>query len=68
MKTRDVYFAAYLKMKGYKVVDFILIDQHRAEFKFDITKEEYKKMKLEFVTSESSKIKQCMEVLKDLIH
>lgn len=67
METRDLFFAAFLRLKGYEVSDFKMIDKRKAIYVFGISKEDYKKMKLEFMKSDISKIKQFQEELKDLI-
>ena len=66
-KTRDLWFGAFLKFKGYKVSDFTLLNK-RGEFWFDISNEDWKKLKLEFDNSDISKMKWMLESLKDLIN
>lgn len=67
-KTKDLMFAGYLKVKGYKVVDFTKLDtnRHIAEYSFDIDDATWKMLKLEFDQSDASRIKWAMEQLKDL--
>ena len=68
METTDIWFAAFLKFNGYSLSDYTVISRGKGRYKFDISKEDYKKAKLEFLSSESSKIKQIMEELKDLLY
>jgi hypothetical protein len=65
--TTDLFFAAFLKMKGYELQDFEVISKGRGKFKFKISDEDYKKMKLEFLKSDISRLKQIIEELKDLV-
>ena len=65
-KITDLWFAAFLKSKGYELADFELKHRGKGVYIFEIEDEEYKKLRLEFFKSEISKIKQIMEELKDL--
>lgn len=67
-ETTDLFFAAYLVVKGFKVVDFIKVMPRKGKFIFEIKDEEYKTLKLDFTQSEVSKIKQTIEELKDLLY
>ena len=66
-KLTDLWFAAYLKMKGYILCDYEITGPHRARFVFDISDEDYKKERMAFFKSDISKIKQITEELKDLV-
>ena len=66
--TTDLFFAAFLKFKGFELKDFEVIAKGRGRYKFKISKEDYKQMKLEFIASDISKIKQNMEEIKDLLY
>jgi hypothetical protein len=68
METTDIWFASFLKLKGYKLVDFTLIGKGKGKYKFDISSVDWKKEKMEFIVSDISKIKQHMEELKDLLY
>ncbi len=65
--TTDLFFAAFLKLKGYALEDFDVISKGKGKFKFKISTEDYKKMKLEFLHSDISMLKQIIEELKDLV-
>lgn len=65
-KITDLWFASYLKCKGYELVDFELLHRGKGVYIFDIEEEEYKKMRIEFFKSDISKIKQIQESLKDM--
>ena len=66
--TTDLFFAAYLKVKGFTLVDYTLLSRGKGKFFFDISDEDYKKNKLDFIASDISKIKQSIEELKDLLY
>ena len=66
--TTDIWFASYLKYKGYELTDFTLVTRGRAKYLFKIDEDIWKKEKFEFLRSDLSKLKQIMEELKDLIY
>jgi len=68
MKTSDIFFAAFLRLKGYSVKDFEVISRGRGKFIFDISEDEWKACKLEFMKSDINKIKLHQEELKDLLY
>lgn len=68
MNTTDLFFASYLKLKGYKLTNYKVVSRGKGRYFFEITDEEYKKEKLEYSNSDISKIKQISESLKDLLY
>lgn len=66
--TTDVWFASYLKLRGFAIGTFEVIERNKGRFYFIISDAEWKRMKIEFDTSETSKIKQMQGALKDLLH
>jgi hypothetical protein len=66
MKTTDIWFASFLKFKEYSLIDYEVIARGKAKYHFDISDEDWKKMKLEYLNSDLSKLKQIMEEIKDL--
>lgn len=66
--TTDIWFSAFLKMKGYPVVNFDVLPKSKGRFHFNIQDEDWKKMKLEFDASDISKIKMNQIALKDMLH
>lgn len=68
METTDIWFAAFLKHRGFAIIDYYVLGKGRGKYKFDISSEEYKKQKMLFINSEISKIKQNMEEIKDLLY
>ena len=66
--TTDLFFAAFLKFKGFEIEDYEVISKGKGRYKFRISPDDYKKMKLEFVSSDISKIKQIIEEIKDLLY
>ncbi len=65
--TTDLWFASYLMLKGHKIVNFQSVGNKRGSYFFDIQEEAWKSLKLEFIKSDISKIKQSQEELKDLL-
>lgn len=67
-QTTDIWFAGFLKFKGYKLFDFKVVAKGKGIYYFEISEDNYKKEKIEFINSEISKIKQVMEEIKDLLY
>jgi len=69
IETTDIWFATYIiEVKGIPLKDYTVISRGKGKFKFDITAEELKALKLDFINSETSKVKQGQERLKDLLY
>lgn len=68
MKTSDIWFASWLKTRGYKLLDFEKLDKNRGRYTFDISTETWKKEKLAFSNSDVSSIKLHFTSLKDLLY
>lgn len=66
--TSDLWFTAFLRLKGFEVKDFEVVSKHKGRYHFDITDEEWKKLKFEFVNHDASKIKQFFSELRDLLY
>lgn len=66
--TTDIWFASFLKLKGHKVKNFDVMTKSKGRFHFEISEEEWKKLKLEFDASDISKIKMHQIALKDMLH
>ncbi len=67
-RVTDLWFASYLKCKGYELVDFELKQRGKGVYIFEISEEDYKKLRLDFFKSDISNIKQIMEALKDMAY
>jgi len=67
-KITDLWFATFLRMKGFELADFELIHRGKGVYIFDIDDETYRKLRLEFFKSDISKAKQTMESLKDMAY
>lgn len=65
--TTDLWFAAFLSMKGFTVIDFEVIGSRRGKWCFDLKDADWKELKLEFVQSPIAKCKQEQEKLKDML-
>jgi len=63
----DLWFAAFLKIKGYKLSNFEAVGPKKIRFFFEISEEDYKKERVAFFKSEYSQYKQVIEELKDLV-
>lgn len=66
--TSDLWFTAFLRLKGYDVKDFETITKHKGKYVFDISDDDWKKLKFEFVNHDVSKIKQYFSELRDLLY
>lgn len=67
-ESTDIWFCSYLKMKGHHIKDYTVISSNKGRFFFDMTEAEWKKMKLEFDSSEIGRMKLEQIALKDLLH
>lgn len=67
MSTTDVWFSAFLQDKGYKLTKFDVITRGKGRYYFDISEEEWRKMKIAFNNSDLMKYKYLIESLKDLV-
>lgn len=65
-KTKDLWFCSFLRIKGYSITDYTK-DNNKVEFVFDIDNEQWKQLKIEFNSSEMSKVKWEIEKIKDMI-
>ena len=68
MITSDIWFAAFLRLKGYKLTNFEIIGRGKGKYEFEIDSESWKTERLEFFQSEISRAKQTIEELKDLLY
>ena len=62
----DIWFCAFLVSKGHKISEYETISRGKVKCKFDITTEEWHKLKLEFNNSDLVKYKTIVEQIKDL--
>jgi hypothetical protein len=65
-KSTDLYFNAFLLLKGYKIERYDVNDKHKVTCYYKISDEEWQKLRLEFASSEFSNIKMAIEKIKDL--
>ena len=66
--TTDMWFASFMKLKGNQVVNFDVLPKSKGRFYFNVSEDEWKKLKLEFDASDISKIKMHQIALKDMLH
>ena len=64
----DIWYCAYLMLKGYKIVTYDVIGRGRVKCGFEITEEEWHIFKIEFNNSELIKFKATIEQIKDLAY
>jgi len=64
--TTDIFYAAFLMFKGYPVVNYETIIRTRKKYYFSIKEDDYKNLKLEYISSKENEIKQRIEGLKNL--
>ena len=71
MKTKDIYFVAWLEaVKNLVFDEYNIIDNKNkiAEFIFEIDEDLFKKYKIEYLRSESIKTRYAFRRLKDIIN
>jgi hypothetical protein len=66
-KTSDIAIAAYLMMKGMKLIDARRLNNGRFHFEFDDPNNEGNKFAIEYVNSESAKFDSHIKNLKNII-
>ena len=66
-KTSDIAIAAYLMMKGMKLIDARRLNNGRFHFEFDDPNNEGNKLAIEYVNSESAKFDSHIKNLKNII-
>ena len=64
----DIWFTSFLLSKGYSVTDFELLAKHKGNYKFNISDEDWKKLKLEYISSDIKKLEELHKQLKDLLY
>lgn len=65
-QTTDIWFCAFLQLKGYKIITFDKLIKNKVRCYFDLTEDEWSTLKLEFNNSELIKYKTVIEQIKDL--
>lgn len=67
MKTStDVWFIAFLMSLGHQIKDYTVVTRGKVQCRFDLSDEEWQKLKLEFNNSDIIKYKGLIEQIKDL--
>lgn len=64
--TTDIWFAAFLMIKGEKIADYKVISRGKVSCSFQLTDEQWQKYKLEFNNSDYIKFKSFTDQIKDL--
>jgi hypothetical protein len=66
IKTDDLAFSAFLKMKGYPIIKYYQ-NRSKSEFSFDIGEEDAQKLKMSFINSDFLSYYNELRNLKKLI-
>lgn len=64
--TTDIWFAAFLMMRGEKLANYSVISRGKVSCIFNLTEEQWQKYKIEFNNSEFVEFKTKVEQIKDL--
>lgn len=65
-QTNDVWFMAFLTKRGHKFKEYFRSADKKVTLKFDISDDEWKKLRVEFYHSELAEYKRLVRQFKDL--
>lgn len=68
MRSRNIKFCAFLKLKGINPVEVVKISRGKAEYVFDISKGDWEKHQVEFNQSQFLDYANNLEAIKDLAY
>lgn len=68
METTDIWFAAVLRINGYKLKKCRKFERGKGAFVFEISEADWEKEKIAFLNSEACRIKSETTSLKDLLY
>ena len=68
MSSTDIWFSSFLIMNGHEVSSYEIRERNKGVFFFNISRDEWMKLKLEFNRSDARKIKAAYTSLRDLLH
>ena len=68
VKTKNIKFCAFLKIKGINPVEVNIISRGKAEYCFEIDPKEWEKWKVEFNKSDFLDYANNLESIKDLAY
>jgi len=66
--TKNIKFVAYLRFKNIQISKIERIARGKARYWFDLSEEEWLKLKLQFDNSPEFKYAQCLDAVVDLAH
>lgn len=66
--TTDVWFASFLLSKQIKLERYEVVDRNKVRCFFNLTDDDWKKLKVEFNNSEIIKFKGYIDQIKDLLY
>ena len=67
MNTSNIGLASYICLQGKKIANYSVGKRGIVTFTFELTEEEFKKMKLDYNNSEFLKFKQLLESIRAMI-
>ena len=65
-KTTDLWLTTYIIMQGHPLADYNKIGPRKVEFGFDLSDDDWKKYKLQYLKSDYAKFEQEMAKLREL--
>lgn len=68
MKSRNIKFCAFLKLKGHNPIEVVKLARGRAEYVFNISESDWDKYQVEFNSSPFLDYANALEALKDLAY
>lgn len=66
--TRNIKLCAFLRMKKIHPIGVDVITRGKAEYKYDLSDEDWMKLKVDFNKSEFIEYANCMDAIKDLAY
>ena len=67
-KTTDLWLAGFIVLQGEAVADYKRIGPRKVEFTFDVSTEQWKKYRLQYLSSEFAKLNQEINKLRELYY
>ncbi len=68
MKTKNIKFCAYLKVKGINPIEVIKLSKGKAEYVYQIDSSDWEKHQILFNQSDFLDYANCLEAIKDLAY
>lgn len=68
MRSSDLWFIAFLLHKNHQIKSYTVVSKGKISCEFDISREAWQNLKLEFNNSDISSYKATIEKIKDLAY